>query len=225
MATIKIACEGAGKCNFKEIIPFQGKLKQLTDINYERLKHEILTSGFNSPIHVWKKSNKLYNIDGHQRIAVLTKLEGEGYTIPEIPIDYIKAKSYQNAKHILLSRVSEYGEITERGLVDFVNDAQIGIDEMKVSFNFPNIDFDSFEHLFISPKADTNADYIEDFSKQAKEFTNENGMPLKKQRWWLFIEFPSEEMFLGVKEHIKHVSNNKEIPLDKFLKAIGYEEN
>jgi len=49
---IKITCEGAATIDYKKILDFQGDLKDLNEEDYIRLKTEIITYGFNSPIQI-----------------------------------------------------------------------------------------------------------------------------------------------------------------------------
>jgi len=160
--TIRITCKGAANVPYHTILNFQGALKELSDENYARLENEILVYGFNSPIDVWKNGNKLFNLDGHQRILVLMGLENKGYKIPDIPINYIIAKNMKEAKHILLTRISQYGKVTPRGIYDYLKEAQITIDSAKESFSIPGVDLDSIKAEFFVDKDKEEKDKIED---------------------------------------------------------------
>jgi len=59
-------------------------------------------------------------MDMHQRIKALNSLFEDGYTIPDIPIVYIKAKDKKEAKEKLLHISSQYGEFDRGGLDDFL---------------------------------------------------------------------------------------------------------
>ena len=155
---IVIACEGAATVPYTKIKNFQGDLKDISPEDYERLKEQILDHGFNSPVHVWKHRNQLWNLDGHQRIKVLSGLEDEGYKIPDIPINYIKAKNMADAKRILLSKVSQYGKVTPQGMYNFMADANITNDEMKEHFRIPDLDFDKFNEDFFGEPRKTVAE-------------------------------------------------------------------
>ena len=65
-----------------ELTPFQGKLKTLSPENYQKLKSEILKTGFNFAQHVWPNEGQLYIIDGHQRKTALEMMRAEGIEIP-----------------------------------------------------------------------------------------------------------------------------------------------
>lgn len=152
MKKIKITCEGADAVPFTSIKDFQGELKEMDKVDKDRLIAEILENGFNSPIHVWKQGKTLWNLDGHQRIAVLTHLEADGYVIPDVPVDYIKAASKEKAKHILLSRVKQYGKVTQTGLHEYMQGANMDINHLQSSFgDLPGVDVDQFAKDFFQP--------------------------------------------------------------------------
>lgn len=142
---IKVTVKGADTVDYKNISDFQDELKVISEDDLVRLKNEIIEYGFNSPIHVWKQGNALHNLDGHQRVHALRALESEGYEIPPVPVDYVEAKSKRQAKHILLSRVSQYGKTTPQGLYAFMADANMPMDEVKESFSIPDMDVGKFE--------------------------------------------------------------------------------
>ena len=55
-------------------------------------------------------------LDGTQRRAALVALEAEGWTIPPLPVVYIYADDEAQARRILLSISSQYGEWVEEEL-------------------------------------------------------------------------------------------------------------
>jgi len=165
---IRIECQGAGLMPLEEMIEFQGDLKAMSEEAMQQLKNEMIENGFNSPIHIWKpvKGKKRYILDGHQRCRALASLRDDGYKIPKsLPIDYIKAKDIKQAKHILLSRVSQYGKTTPGGLYEFMMDTNMEIEEIKSSFTIPEIDIPKFEIDFLGmpkPKESQGSTEIDD---------------------------------------------------------------
>lgn len=141
---VKIACEGSGLLPIEKIHPFQGKLKILSDKDYERLKNEIINTGFAFPINVWlnPKDKKYYIIGGHQRLKTLIKMQSEGYEIPDLPINSIHASNYKEAKRRILQDTAQYGEMTNYGLNEFALDAEIEMPDIQDSFRFPDIKFE-----------------------------------------------------------------------------------
>lgn len=149
--SVRISVKGAKTVSYKKIKDFQGELRTVSEEALEQLKTEIKDRGFNSPIHVWASGKTLYNLDGHQRVAALHALESEGYSIPAVPVDLVEAKNIKEAKHILLSRVSQYGKTSPQGLYKFMADANMPMDEVKASFSIPGLNMGQFERDFFHP--------------------------------------------------------------------------
>jgi hypothetical protein len=137
---VKIAVTGSSYAPVESFKPFQGSLKTLSDQNYEKLKTEILSTGFAFALHVWEHDNFTYLVDGHQRVATLLRMKEKGIEIPEIPFVSVEAKDYEEAKRRVLQGVSQYGKIDKEGFFDFVGDMDIGGFDEK--FDLPDIDFD-----------------------------------------------------------------------------------
>lgn len=157
--TIAIRYKTAMDLGHTQLHDFQGDLKVLTDENYEKLKKEIINTGFAFAPHAWQNPSdqNWYLVDGHQRIATLKRLADEGWAIPSIPIVPVEAGSYEEAKRRVLQGVSQYGQMTEGGLKSFLIDSKISIPDVKVSFDFPTIDIPSFisEHFRENGDGDT----------------------------------------------------------------------
>lgn len=149
---IKVTCKAADYVGHESIKDFQGQLKTISESNLQKLKREIGENGFNSAVDVWKSGKTLWNLDGHQRLAAVRSLAEEGYEIPLIPINYVQCKNKKQAKHILLSRISQYGKVKESGFAEYITDAGLDISDMKDSFDIPNIDFAKIDNQFINPE-------------------------------------------------------------------------
>lgn len=143
MADIVIKAKGAETFPLDELIPMQGNLKELSEANFVKLHDLIITKGFDSPIQVWVRPEGTISIlDGHQRVRILKKLRDEGWTIPPIPVDFISADSYKDAKERLLTKVSVYGQVIEDGLEDFINEPDAIIEpDFGDMLDIPGIDF------------------------------------------------------------------------------------
>lgn len=151
---VAIKCQGAATRTLKELEGFQGALKTLSDANAAKLKKEILELGFSEPISVWQQDGHCYILNGHQRVAVLLSLRDvDGYRIPPLPISLIEAKSLDEAKRKVLALTSQYGEMTEEGLLGFMAENEISLDEIELSFNFPEIKLES-----LRPELDVTED-------------------------------------------------------------------
>lgn len=67
MQKVEIKCKGSTELPLSKLNEFQGDLKELTPVNYEKFKAELLHLGFSEPISVWKNKEKYYILNGHQR--------------------------------------------------------------------------------------------------------------------------------------------------------------
>lgn len=158
--TVQIKCKGADNQSIEMLKPFQGALKNLSKKNYEKLKKEILTLGFSEPVSVWLNDGNIFLLNGHQRHRALTQMKDEGYYIPKIPVNYVEARDISEAKRKVLALTSQYGEITDQGLYEFMSEAEIGMPELEENFVFPEIDFDKFKAEFFEDESPEGEDEI-----------------------------------------------------------------
>lgn len=126
---------------------FQGNLKNLSKENYERLKAQILKSGFAEPFSAWRDQiGNLQLLNGHQRSRTLKTMREEGYKIPEqFPVNIIDAPDLKSAKELVLSLTSQFGEMTLEGLDEFTVDIP---DFNPDDFRFPELNLEQFRHDF-----------------------------------------------------------------------------
>lgn len=79
--------------DYRELVPLQGNLKDLTKANYQKLLKSIEKEGFFVPAFVWFNDGVPYILDAHQRHRVLTneniEFENSGFEIPYIEIEAI----------------------------------------------------------------------------------------------------------------------------------------
>ena len=148
MKTIKIACDTKDKTKLETLVPLQGDLKSLPDEDYEKLKIEILETGFAFPVYVWVSPNGENKIiGGHQRVRTLKKMQDiDGINIPEIPIVKIHAKDEKEARRRILQDVSQYGQVEKKGLQQFALNSDFSTDFLAERFKLPDIslDWDSY---------------------------------------------------------------------------------
>lgn len=121
--------------DISKLTPFQGKLKTLDDKNFNKLRKSIIDEGFSFTVHVWENGGVTYIIDGHQRVSVLTQMRKQGIEVPPISCSFVSAKTYRDAKKLVLLAVSQYGKIQKDGFLEFVD----GED-----FDFEDYDFPDF---------------------------------------------------------------------------------
>lgn len=153
MKTIDIKCESLMKLPLADMRPFQGNLKTLTNANYEKLKKQILRLGYSEPISIWNNAKDpgdgYYILNGHQRYHTLKAMEEDGYDIPPLPVTLVQASSLKEAKEKVLSLTSQYGEITDEGLYEFMAEADLKMPDLE-DLRFPEIDMKHFEESFFT---------------------------------------------------------------------------
>lgn len=138
MGTLKVKINSTVKerlaINYIEDI--QGNLKILSDENYNKLKKSILKHGFCFPLFIWenKDDGKIYCLDGNQRIKTLKRMKEEGYSIPQVPVIFLDANDYEDAKEKLAAAASQYGKFTEEGVASFFADMDFDIGAIEIPF-------------------------------------------------------------------------------------------
>ena len=147
--TISIECEAHSVVDIHDLHPLQGKLKELKEEDYEKLKRSILELGFSDPFSVWvdPQTNLKYIHDGHERRLTLLRMEQEGFTLPQFPASFIQAKDKLEAKKKLLANDSSYGKITQEGLYEFMNEEGFELSEADLA---PFVEIEAFENEFFS---------------------------------------------------------------------------
>lgn len=153
MPKIKIKCKGFTALPYQTLEPFQGNLKDLSEINYNKLKKEILELGYSEPVSVWQNDGKYFLINGHQRLRVITRMiEKEGFECEPLPVSIVEADSFKEARKKVLALTSQYGNMTKQGLYEFACETGLDAQEIKESFSFPEINLDLWElEFFKSP--------------------------------------------------------------------------
>lgn len=147
MKKIPIKCKGQKYLPYTELNEFQGNLKKITQKDLEKLKNQIKKLGWVAPIFIWVNGDKNEIIDGHGRLKALKSLIEEGYTIDDLPVVEIEAKSRKEAAEILLSINSVYQKMTEKGLYEFLDDMELDLNSLE-NLNLPNIDISELKELF-----------------------------------------------------------------------------
>ncbi len=131
-----------------QLTPFQGGLKELSDVNYAKLKAKIVKLGFSEAIGVWQSEGNNFILNGHQRLKTLTRMrDDEDYEIPPVPVLIIKAENFKQARRKVLSLTSQFGEMTAESLHNFMLESEIPFDELD-SFRFPEVSLESMADQF-----------------------------------------------------------------------------
>lgn len=140
---IRVSCKSAGTINIDQLVDFQGTFKGMDEQSKAKLRKHIIEDGFIDPVSVWENpaDAKIMILNGHQRIMVMRELRADGWTIPQIPVNYVNATSYLEAKNFLLSLASQYGRISGDGLRDFILDMNVDLSYISDNFNLPDFVF------------------------------------------------------------------------------------
>lgn len=152
---IRIACEGAASLPWVDVVPFQGKLKILHREQFDKLRGQILNTGFSAPLIIWRNDGKNFLMDGHQRLIVIKHLvQKEGYDCPPLPVAWVQAANMQEAYRKCLSIASQYGRVDKEGLKEFMVAGDLGPEAVD-EFNFQEVDSEEFqEEYFGDPEAE-----------------------------------------------------------------------
>jgi len=145
MKTIDIRCQAAVNLNLADLTPLQGGLKELTDANFEKLKQSILKHGITFPFFVWQSDDNSYILDGTQRDRVLKRMADDGYEVPQLPCALIQAKDRKEAAEKILLISSQYGQVTDEGLYEFLSTNDLDFGELEPLLELPALDLDKFK--------------------------------------------------------------------------------
>lgn len=159
--TIDIRCSGAALAKLEDLVPFQGDLKKLDAERYRKLKRALLEHGFSFPFFVWKDQGKLKLLDGHQRDRVLRRLKAQGYTIPPLPVDFIEAKDETEARKKILLLSSQYGEMTDESLMEYLKQSEIDLDDIMDTVDLPQVDLEKLSARLEEELGDQKEDELE----------------------------------------------------------------
>lgn len=215
---------GASYYDYKNLIPFQGELKTLSDKSCDKMMCSLLEKGFFDIKKIWRKGGEVFIIDGHQTIATLTKFapmfangtikmvnKSNGKPTTLIPCVSINAKDEKEAAELILLINSNYGVITADGLDSFLKVfgiepqfSQIAeIPQWDVSFP-SNTDWSS---PFNGPSSGGNYNPSEDYEKPTIVI-KENDEESKEDFIPYTIMFPMDE-FKAFVELVKVVKKER----------------
>jgi hypothetical protein len=172
---VKIRCKGAGTIALKLLNPIQGNLKVLHEQNYEKLRNEIADDGFKEPISIWDdpKTGKIYVLNGHQRLEVLTRMQGEGWKIPQIPVSFVEAKDMAEAKRSVLPLTSQYGVINPQTAFEYITELNVDADYVNKYLNFSDFDTKRFVDEFFEKKTPATGPEVFTDPDQWKQVTED----------------------------------------------------
>ena len=155
---IDIKCQSEHCLTLDQLTEFQGNLKFRTDTDINRIANSIKEFGFSFPFFVWKDGETNNIIDGHGRFEALQALKSDGYEIPLLPVVYIKAKTPNEAKNILLRVNSLYGDIDRDELFALIKESEASIKDL--SFLNIALDFDTSDFNISADETVSNSGEI-----------------------------------------------------------------
>jgi len=146
--TIPITCDPDStlrRVPVEDLRLFQGQLKSLDRVAYDKLKSAIETHGFMVPVFTWTDPNdasgRAWILDGHQRVLVCRQ---EQWSIEGgVPVVDIDADSAEDAAQKLLLVASTYGKIDPQGLYEFTELHGVQLDRFQLT-DLPNMNIDAF---------------------------------------------------------------------------------
>jgi len=87
-------------------------------------------------------------------VRTLQAMAQESISIPKLPVTFIEAKTEKDARKILLSLVSQYGQVTGAGMYEFMSAGDLGMGDLE-DFRIPELDLDRFDQEFFSDPEQT----------------------------------------------------------------------
>src|SRR4030095_460274 len=152
MKAVKVTCRTSDSLPLEKIIPFQGDLKTLSKIDYEKLKAAIIKYGLSFPSFIWQKNGSAKCLDGHQRSHVLSEMRKEGWKIPSVPVVYVDAKNEKEAKEKILLLSSQYGRYSEESLYGFIETSGLDFKALDFVIDLPQINMKDFAQGYYAPE-------------------------------------------------------------------------
>lgn len=118
---IEIKCNAPASIKLRDLKPFQGDLKKRVSSDVTALAASIHFEGLLMPFVIWKNAGSNYLLDGHGRLAALSKMATEDISILEqdFPCIEVEAEDEASAKKALLQITSQYGKVTKDGALHF----------------------------------------------------------------------------------------------------------
>ena len=110
-------------------------LKEISEVNLEKLKSSLKRNGFIQPFNIWWDSEReqYYILDGHHRRKAMLELEKEGIQDFNclLPANVIECKDRDEAVKYLLLYSSNYAIMSEDGLGKFLALEGISVSELE----------------------------------------------------------------------------------------------
>ncbi len=142
---IQIKCGGEVYLSIDEIHQFQGDLKSITKEKFTELKESLKENGLPIGFHVWEdKQGKKWILDGTHRRLALMELRKEGFEIPKVPCNMVKAKSRKEAAKTVLISNSRYAKMSQESFAAYMIEMELGLEDLG-NLDIPDIDMTMLE--------------------------------------------------------------------------------
>ena len=130
--TITITCKTDSSLRIDQFVPFHGQLKIRDQEQIKALANSILRHGFAYPLFVWESGGENFVLDGHGRLLALTYLASISYSLPPIPVVYIKAKDITEARQKVLELNNLNGRIDKEAFIKYAQALNMDFSHIRV---------------------------------------------------------------------------------------------
>ena len=140
--------------DYKDLHPLQGHLKSITKDDYHKLIQSLKKNGMPVALNIWVDTKgKKWISDGHHRCLAFGDMEKDGWFIPPIPCNIVKAKTKKEAAALLLIGNSTYAHITQESLSSYMIDQELSLPDLEF-LDLPDLDM----RIFNLEQAEFNPD-------------------------------------------------------------------
>jgi len=151
---LQIKVGGEIVLDYKDLHPLQGHLKSITKDDYHKLIQSLKKNGMPVALNIWVDTNgKKWISDGHHRCLAFGDMEKDGWFIPPIPCNIVKAKTKKEAAALLLIGNSTYAHITQESLSSYMIDQELSLPDLEF-LDLPDLDM----RIFNLEQAEFNPD-------------------------------------------------------------------
>lgn len=118
----------------------QDNFKEQSAIEKARLKQSLLANGFIEPFYAWEYEGKVYCLDGKHRTLSLESFITDGLEVPELlETTFLQLDSMEQAAKMVLLFNSNYAQITEHGLSNFIETYKLDIELLFDEISLPEL--------------------------------------------------------------------------------------
>ncbi len=177
----------------------QENFKEWTNNGSEKLVESILKYQFIDPFKVWNHKGVNYCLDGRHRFLDLEKVIKSGKEVPDLlPATFIDCENMKEAAELVLVYSSAYAQITQQGLLEFVNNFDLDFPDLQAIMNIPDFDTIAFEGM-LNENGSDGEPIIPSSLKDSFIFPpfsildTRSGVWQERKRKWLSLGFNSQE--------------------------------